>query len=119
MNQNQSEGTAAKVKPRRSSPHSISRLPDVNTMSGTQHSIWRQASPELAGNNRRIRIIPAKHTLSIYIQYDINGFNLKSDMLYILLWSYPTCHIWKIQYSIKMKGRKTSYFIKTLYYIHI
>lgn len=38
MNQNQSEGTAAnaKVKTRRVSPHSISRLPDVNTLSGTQ-----------------------------------------------------------------------------------
>ena len=119
MNQNQSEGYAAKVKVKSWRPftaHSISTSPDINAMPG---NAWNSAAG-IARNDGGQLADYAKHASKIHtVHIYHNRFNHMSDMLYILLWTCLTCPIWKIQYLIKMQGWKTTYFIKPPYYIHI
>lgn len=78
MTQTQSEGTAGDRQRRRRLKPDGHHLPLHLKFTWSKYAAWnptshieisQRASPELAGDNRWIRIIPVKHTLSIYVQY--------------------------------------------------
>jgi hypothetical protein len=90
MNQNQSEGYAAKVKViflKTFTSHSISTSPDMNTIPG---NTWDSAAGFTRNDGGQLvdyaKYASKIHTVHIYH----NRFNHMSDILYILLWSNPT-----------------------------